>query len=257
MLILFSVLITATYWIFPSAVVAMVIFNPCKPPLLGGYLLCPTSALGVLNIFWIPVIAGAEFILCMQVALLGSHQVLYSLLGMIALFWGNTSQFLKSHGLPRNENFRKESLLAYRELQITEKILNSIFRTRVFLPLLVAVPLIQILSGVAFLTQYHTTGSLFLIVFVVTWFEATFTTMLSLSAGSVIYTKTSDWILDGRRQGGGRELGRKLLKSCRPLRLEFGSNFIDRLTPLVMQEFCVRNTASLLLLRGLGKTVKD
>lgn len=229
--------------------VAMALFNPCKPPLLGSYLLCSTSALGSLSNYWIPVIASLEFFVCMQSVLRGAHQVVFSLLALIAEFWGNCTQFLNQ---PRTENVRK-TLLRYRELQISEKIINSTFRATVFLPLLCALPLIQIFAGVAFVTLFHTAGWLSLLIFWIAWQEAVFVGVISMSAGSVIYTRTYDWILGKRGKDGRRAYGSKVVKSYRPLRLEFGSNFIDRLTALVMQEFCVRNTASLLLLQGLGK----
>lgn len=39
-----------------------------------------------------------------------------------------------------------------------------------------------------------------------------------------------------------------MLKSLGPLKIQFGNNFVEALTPLVVQEFCVQQTISLLLL---------
>lgn len=198
----------------------------------------------------IPVIAAVEFVLYMQAVSWGAHHVNYSLLLLVAIFWGNCQQFLKQQ--IGNSKKIEEIVLQYRKIQISERIHNSIFRTRIFLPLMCALPLIQVLSGVAFLTLFHSESWFSLAVFLLAYLESWFADMLSVTAGSVIYTKTNEWILGCRGWDGKRSYGRKVLKSFRPLRLEFGNNYIDRLTPLVMQEFCIRNTASILLLSGAG-----
>lgn len=233
----------------------MALFRPCKPPFLGSYLFCPTSMLGSLSIYWIPVVGGAEFYFFMYALVRGGQHAVYSLFLLIAIFWGNVQMFLKqrSHAMRKTKG-AVEIFLEYRQLQIFEKIINTTFRTRVFLPVLCALPLIQIFSGAAFLILFHSESGLTLSILINAWLDAAFAGIISLSAGSVIYTRTKDWILGLFGQDGRKSYGRRVVRSYRPLRLEFGSNYIDRLTPLVIQEFCVRNTASLLLMRGSGKT---
>lgn len=38
------------------------------------------------------------------------------------------------------------------------------------------------------------------------------------------------------------------IRSCSVLKIKFGSNFIDRLTPLIIQNFCITQTLTLLLI---------
>lgn len=55
-----------------------------------------------------------------------------------------------------------------------------------------------------------------------------------------------DWIKRVKSRGRKSTYLRKAHRSFRPLRLEIGNNFVGRLTPLVIQEFCIKQTASLL-----------
>lgn len=45
------------------------------------------------------------------------------------------------------------------------------------------------------------------------------------------------------------KLMRKELQACNTLRIKFGSNFIDNGTPLVMQDVCINQIMSLVLLK--------
>lgn len=48
--------------------------------------------------------------------------------------------------------------------------------------------------------------------------------------------------------GGRRSALIKGAKACTVLKIKFGSNFIDRGTPLVIQKFCLDQTMSLVLI---------
>ena len=48
---------------------------------------------------------------------------------------------------------------------------------------------------------------------------------------------------------GERKLFYKRVKGCSPIKVKFGSNFVDVLTPLRMMVFCIKGTLRLLLLR--------
>jgi hypothetical protein len=43
---------------------------------------------------------------------------------------------------------------------------------------------------------------------------------------------------------------RKVVKSIVPLKVEFGCNYIDKLTPLVLLDFCINQTVSVLIIRN-------
>ncbi|OXA64115.1 hypothetical protein Fcan01_00282 [Folsomia candida] len=53
---------------------------------------------------------------------------------------------------------------------------------------------------------------------------------------------------------GKKSLIKRQIRGCSVLKVKFGSNFIDRGTPLVVQTFCINETVSLTLIKQ-GKTV--
>lgn len=50
--------------------------------------------------------------------------------------------------------------------------------------------------------------------------------------------------------GQGRSIAKRQLRACAILRVKFGSNFIDRGTPLVVETFCINQTMSLTLIKS-------
>lgn len=85
--------------------------------------------------------------------------------------------------------------------------------------------------------------------FLVTYVNIFVYGMVILNFTTAIHVKADDFVRRSKLEGGeNASYFRKVRKSFRPLRLEFGNNYVDRSTPLVMQEFCIRQTASLVLL---------
>ncbi|OXA49352.1 hypothetical protein Fcan01_15383 [Folsomia candida] len=90
--------------------------------------------------------------------------------------------------------------------------------------------------------------------FVAFLFVQTYLTILTFSiflfsATAQINNVSTKWILECKTLGRTR-LEMRMQKSLTSLRLEFGNNFVEALTPLVVQDFCVRQTVSGLFLTG-------
>lgn len=213
----------------PTGLAGMSIWNRCKPPLIGSLLSCQTS-----HSHWVSY--GVEFVITLKVTTGAFHYISFSLL-MITILWGNCQRFLKP---PRN-------LEAFRQSQVEERVLNACFRGRVLPMEVLVAPLLQIFIGVAVITLFHTAHWIVVSVLVILFVDAVVLVLIPLSAGSVIYSRTQDWI-KGVQCGNGNKYLRRVARSLRPLRLEFGGNYLDTLTPLIVEEFCWRQTASLLLL---------
>ncbi|OXA61324.1 hypothetical protein Fcan01_00812 [Folsomia candida] len=77
------------------------------------------------------------------------------------------------------------------------------------------------------------------------------------SLASNVYTKSEKILLslgnkiDQRKKGKGRLINRQIL-SCSALRVEFVSNFFDRDTALVIQNFCIDEIVSVSLIGAKG-----
>lgn len=110
-------------------------------------------------------------------------------------------------------------------------------------------PIAQILSGVAPVALFQRANLFQILLFLTIYIDSTLFGMIVLTSTAFINSKTKA-VLHGVKGRVDRDKGywRRFQKSCRPLRLEFGDNFVDILTPLVIQEYCVRQTASMLIL---------
>jgi hypothetical protein len=85
-------------------------------------------------------------------------------------------------------------------------------------------------------------AAMFLIIYIAVFIF----TVATFSFAAKINTMSNQWIKDSKPKCK-RKLERRMRKSLMPLKLYFGNNFVDGLTPLVIQDFCARQTASLLL----------
>lgn len=139
-----------------------------------------------------------------------------------------------------------ERLHTYRKLLVLEKWINSCMRHRVFLTIALVVPNMQIFFGfmsIKMLNSKDADISRKAILLYFYW-ALTIFSMLTFTSAAKVNTLSDSWL---KKQSFDRSHDRKVLNSLIPLKLEFGNNFVEGLTPLVVQEFCVRQTASLLM----------
>lgn len=225
----------------------------CKPPLLGAYLLCGKEwSNPIWKWFGTLLIAISEFVVAMQSCINIGHFGIFSLIPGLAILWGRCQEFMNSKG--GNLDFLVKG---YRQLQVQEKIHNSSYRSRILPIVLLTCPVIQILSGFALIALFHQANLFQLSIFLTMFLDAAVCGIIVVTFASSVYIKAEVWINNVKyvkrrnvksRRGKEARYSQRVLKSFRPLRLEFGNNFVGRLTPLVMQEFCISQTASLLLL---------
>lgn len=72
-------------------------------------------------------------------------------------------------------------------------------------------------------------------------------TLVAFSVAGNSIRFSEKWICGykGRSNSATRK---RVCRSLPPLKVQFGNNFVEPLTPLVVQEFCIRQTTSLLLM---------
>lgn len=123
----------------------------------------------------------------------------------------------------------------YRKLQILEGVLNAACREKILPPFLVSFPLMQILATFVCIKFHDVMGGTHFIFLVLLSLEAEILGLIYCTAEGVIYDK-SETYLKGMKGVVRSKEERKMLKSYTPLRVRFGSNFLDRFTPLVFQK---------------------
>ena len=66
---------------------------------------------------------------------------------------------------------------------------------------------------------------------------------------SRVFSISDRFLREGRMETSGRNLTytRRMMKALKPLKIHFGGNFVDPCTPLVISDFSMRQTLTLLL----------
>ncbi|OXA44222.1 hypothetical protein Fcan01_20873 [Folsomia candida] len=233
----------SAYVAFPPAIVVMLVILPCQAPLLGSLLLprdqCSRplfQSLGIMLIFRVIVIV-VEFIQIYRHVVIAAHYIMYILVSGILYFWEEAIKLLRF----------PYSMEGYRALQVLETILNASIRFRIFPTVLFLAPTMEILTICACIKYYDATDKIQLVLIAVLAVNATVLNVLYCTGAGIVCRKSGEYLRDMKARVKGK-LDKKLLKSYAPLKVRFGSNFMDELTPLIIQQFCTAQTANLLLL---------
>lgn len=136
----------------------------------------------------------------------------------------------------------------YRCLEIVGKELNHFGSSRIVPAVLIVCPMVQIFYTFVLIKFYKTQSVGGIITYCTVVILCVLASMAFDTFASQIGVKS-----DQRRKEWGKERGlkkveRKILTSLQPIRIRIGSNFVDRDTALVTQDFCLKQTASLLLM---------
>lgn len=156
-----------------------------------------------------------------------------------------------------NIETKNECLQLYRDIQVLEKSLNAFLMNRIVPIILLCVPGLEVV-GMYVCIQYHEVIPMpGFLVFPIIYFDATLFTVMVFTLASWVYNKSSRVLI---KLGSGlnnipssssqRKLMKRELRCCSVMQIKFGSNFVDAGTPLVIQNFCLNQTLSLLLIKS-------
>lgn len=216
----------------------LAIFVPCQPLLLTA----PLCRDGVFVKTWIVrmFFGGVESIVFINITLAASYYLIQVLLHGVAFLLIDFIIFVKQY---ENEISK---IVEYKMVQIFEKCLNSCIRGRIFLVGALTIPAFQIIiCNVA--VKLFQSDKIIGLIFLLGYFLILLFTVVMFSVAAKVNTLSRNW-LSRSKWNTCKKWDRKVHRSLTPLRLEFGNNFVDTLTPLVVQQFCVTETASFLLL---------
>ncbi|OXA53838.1 hypothetical protein Fcan01_10304 [Folsomia candida] len=233
-----------------SAILAtLTMISPCQPVLLSRLFCAKGNFLGGKSHFIIQsFLAILEIVAFEHLAFSAVYYLATVLLQGISLLWISCNDFVISDKTVK-DNFA--SFSKYRELKVYEKLLNSCTKSRILLTVALLAPAIQILlSCVSIkLFQSENTRKIEAFLFIWVYILALVFTIFLFSAAAQINNLSMNWISLFKRKCRNR-VERRMHKSLMSLRLEFGNNFVEALTPIVVQEFCVRQTVTSLLITG-------
>ncbi len=137
--------------------------------------------------------------------------------------------------------------MTYRAIQILEMQLNNYASVRIVPIFMGGVPMVEIL-GVYAVIKFHAQLPLPGLIILTEGYLTAFTAIMVFETlASILNTKSAEMLRVWRQVPNKSK--RKELRALRPLKVKFGSNFIDQGTPLVSQDFCINQIVSLLLMK--------
>lgn len=243
---LFFTLLEHTLVLFPVAIAVLVFMVPCQLPFSGSLLLSTCKGSGISFVFVRVVLAIFEGLVTSQMLIAAVLYAVVILLMTFILFW------LEMDTVFHSKCESSAAIKRYRRVQVMEKLINSCVRERIFPLISVAYPIVQVFGAVA-LVKLHDTMEWSHLIFVMTEpLSVSIFGVLVFGLAGFVYSKSCRWIVSEKhgctRSNKKDKIQRRELKSMMPLRIWFGSNFVDRLTSLVIQHFCFSQTVNLLLL---------
>lgn len=226
------------YFSFPIIISTLVFFIPCQQPFLGSIILPPTSC-QVPSKYVRIILATFEFIPVHYLALAAGIFPIALLFGGMVHMWLHISKLRNTTGL--------SFIRKYRELQVFEKLFNSCNQGRIFPVLVTLCPVIEILGAFACV---RLRGEMIPLEFTFIMMETKLVTGFTLAffSGAGKINTGSGKLLRACKAGENRTETKKVLATLIPLKVRFGQNFVDGLTPLILQQFCTIQMANLLLL---------
>lgn len=142
----------------------------------------------------------------------------------------------------------------YRCIQLLEKSFNGFLMVRTIPAMVAFIPTLQIVSQYVCITMHDEIEMPGFLVFPLMLIDSVMVNIMVFTLASWVNNISTKFLhkLDKKIAGlrGTRKSNlRKEQVACCVLKIKFGSNFIDSGTPLVIQNFCLTQTMSLILIR--------
>lgn len=138
----------------------------------------------------------------------------------------------------------------YKYFQVLEGLNNDCGRDLLLPALVGGLPAIQFSSSYVCIKLHHTMSLPSLGFFFLLYFDMIILIFAVFTINSKVYIVSSKLLSNWKSAWGNSKssLLRKSLRACVPMKVRFSNNFVDNRTPIVIQDMCVRQTVSLLLL---------
>ncbi|OXA39604.1 hypothetical protein Fcan01_25764 [Folsomia candida] len=152
----------------------------------------------------------------------------------------------------------KKCINLYRCIQILEKFFNAYPMNKVIPVMVFGIPTMEIISLFISINFYDKIAMPGFLLFPLLGLNTPLNNICVLTMASLVHN-SSDKILGVLKKkimgltchsGRKRSIINRELRACSVLKVKFGSNYIDRGTPLVIQNFCLNQTMSLTLVKA-------
>ncbi|OXA49809.1 hypothetical protein Fcan01_16002 [Folsomia candida] len=145
----------------------------------------------------------------------------------------------------------------YHKISVLEKSINAVLMERILPCFILCVPVVEIVSIFVCISFHDDIAMPGFVMFPILGLDAILATTICLTLASKVHNvskmlarrlRSAEIMVRNRDMTMSREI-----KALSPLKIKFGSNFVDRRTPLVIQNFCVTKTMTLSIIRAKWK----
>lgn len=226
------------YYIVSFSTALLAFLFPCKAPLLSA-LFCQNGRLDVPHFVQRTIFVVFEFLNMTTVIVGAGYHAVATLVPCLC--------FLSTE-LKRLDDF-SQGISDYRKLQVLEKIVNSVIRERIFAIYGYFLPFAQLIFCFVAIKICHVPEASIMraAMFIAAYIGLLTVSMTTFSMAGFVIRFSTKWIM-GFKKISKSPVTKRICRSLTPLRVQFGNNFVEPMTPLVIQEFCIRQTTTLLLL---------
>lgn len=152
-----------------------------------------------------------------------------------------------------------QALHTYRCILLIEKILNHSMKGQLVPAMIGVVPQIQVFTQFVCIKLYSKIPLPGFIIFPLLLIDSAINNLVIETMAAKVNTnsvKLLSALNCELKSLPRRSKCRKALKACTATRIQFGQNFVDKGTPLVIENFCINQTVSLLLLNSRNQRGK-
>ncbi|OXA49897.1 hypothetical protein Fcan01_15891 [Folsomia candida] len=248
------ILCESTVAVFPTLIFILLTFAPCTPPFILSMLpncqpvqttLLGRGIQGLIHLYEIWTISHITYS--------GSIWIFYILFVGIDCMLNYLNLLKRQSFAILNSEDKDNCVRLYCSIQILEKWFNSFVMDKILPCVIICVPALEIVALFVCVNLHQDISGLGFLLFPLVAFDAAMIIILVFPLASWVYKESKETIRDISSKViflDNKALTRRQIRSFIPLRVKFGSNFIDRTTALVIQNFVLNRTMTLTLIRS-------
>lgn len=137
----------------------------------------------------------------------------------------------------------------YRRLQVLEVLMNDYGRSRLLPSTLGVAPMVEVLGLFTIIKFHEDIPFPGILIFPIGFLTALTGLIVLETMSGALVTRSKEAVLTwAKTLAGSSPLRRRQFDSLQLLKVKFGNNFLDRVTALITQDFCINQTVSLLIM---------
>ncbi|OXA48160.1 hypothetical protein Fcan01_16887 [Folsomia candida] len=262
LMVAFLQLLETTAILIPTIVIAIQLHNPCALPFLGSLSHYCSKGIWTAPPDWVHVfMLTTDFWIWLHFIYDGSFYIIYAfMVGIVCMvdyleYFEKMALEIQNSGSSRAslEEHLDKVLHTYKCLRLLEKTINHAMKGQLVPAMIGVCPQIQVFSMFVCIKLYSKIPMPGFLIFPLVMFDSSVNNLVIETLAAKVNTNSVKFLSDlnrGLKSFPNKSSHRKEMRACTAAKIQFGQNFVDKGTPLVIENFCFNQTVSLLLLNS-------